>query len=234
LDANLSELSSSDYYATTGITMNAVDFDITDSGGANELADSTTANDLTIANDGTYDYVNISTQELSVYDDEPLFVHDEFSMSVTVMDPLSTSAFDLVDYAHTDISTNFTVEFVQSSGLKLRVSLTDGTNTLTYDVDASSWSGTTDWHTVTATYSASNGLTVYVDGAEDGSDDSADLVFVDTSQNDPAVDLGRLSNVMIGGGSGATGDVDCRYVAFHKFEMTAAQALALAGELGTV
>ena len=233
-DADLGDLSSSDYYSTTGITMNAVDFDITDSGGANELADSTTANDFTIANDGTYDYVNISTQEFSVYDDEPLFVYDEFSMSVTVMDPLSTSAFDLVDYAHTDISTNFTTEFVQSSGLKLRVSLTDGTNTLTHDVDASSWSGTTDWHAVTATYSAGNGLTVYVDGAEDGSDDSADLVFVDTSQNDPAVDLGRLSNVMIGGGSGVTGDVDCRYVAFHQFEMTAAQALALAGELGTV
>jgi hypothetical protein len=75
---------------------------------------------------------------------------------------------------------------------------------------------------------------VYVDGVQDGTDNSVELTFVDTSQNSPAVDLGRLSNVMIGGGSGGTGDVDCRYVAFHQFEMTAAQALALAGELGTV
>jgi hypothetical protein len=231
-DLDFGELDSSNYYDTSVVVTGGT-FDINDNGGAN-LNAAAAANDLTIANDGIYDYVNVSTQEVAVYDDEPLFVHDEFSMSVTVKDALSTSAFDLVDYAHTDISTNFTIEFVQSSGIKLRVSLTDGTNTLTHDVDASSWSGpgSTVWHTVTATYSAGNGLTVYVDGVEDGSDDSADLVLVDTSQNSPAVDLGRLSNVMIGGGSGATGDVDCRYVAFHQFEMTAAQALALAGELG--
>ena len=232
LDANFANLSSSDYYSTTGITMNAVDFDITDSGGANVLTGGT-ANDLTIANDGTYDYVNISTQELSVYDErnEPLFVHDEFSMTVTVMDPLSTSAFELVDYAHNDVSTDFKIEFIQNSGLKLSVAFTDGTNTLSHEVDASSWSSTTTWHTVTATYSPANGLTVYVDGVQDGSDSSTDLVFVDTSQDGVSLDR---SNVMIGGGAGVTGDVDCRYVAFHHFELSATQTLDLATELGTV
>ena len=115
------------------------------------------------------------------------------------------------------------------------MSLTDGASSPTTleptDLDTSGW-GAGEWHTITATYSPANGLKLYDDGVLSATDASAELVFADISQAGGA--LGRRSNVQIGEGSTATGNVDCRYVAFHQFEMTAAQALALAGELGTV
>ena len=232
-DLDFGELDSSNYYdasvAVTGGT-----FDINDNGGAN-LNAAAAANDLTIANDGTYDYVNISSQEIAVYDDEPLFVHDEFTFTTVIKDPASTPDLKLVNYAHEDVGTVFTLELIQDTTTKVSVSLTDGASSPTTleptDLDTSGW-GAGEWHTITATYSPANGLKLYDDGVLSATDASAELVFADISQAGGA--LGRRSNVQIGEGSTATGNVDCRYVAFHQFEMTAAQALALAGELGTV
>ena len=232
-DLDFGELDSSNYYdasvAVTGGT-----FDINDNGGAN-LDAGAAANDLTIANDGTYDYVNIASQEIAVYDDEPLFVHDEFTFTTVIKDPASTPDLKLINYAHEDVGTVFTLELIQDTTTKVSVSLTDGASSPTTleptDLDTSGW-GAGEWHTITATYSPANGLKLYDDGVLSATDASAELVFADISQ--AAGSLGRRSNVQIGEGSTATGNVDCRYVAFHQFEMTAAQALALAGELGTV
>ena len=232
-DLDFGELGSSNYYdasvAVTGGT-----FDINDNGGAN-LNAAAAANDLTIANDGTYDYVNILSQEIAVYDDEPLFVHDEFTFTTVIKDPASTPDLKLINYAHEDVGTVFTLELIQDTTTKVSVSLTDGASSPTTleptDLDTSGW-GAGEWHTITATYSPANGLKLYDDGVLSSTDASAELVFADISQAAGA--LGRRSNVQIGEGSTATGSVDCRYAAFHQFEMTAAQALALAGELGTV
>lgn len=232
-DLDFGELDSSNYYDASVVVVGGA-FDINDNGGAN-LNAAAAANDLTIANDGTYDYVNISSQEIAVYDDEPLFVHDEFTFTTVIKDPASTPDLKLVNYAHDDIGTVFTLELIQDTTTKVSVSLSDGASSPTTleptDLDTSGW-GAGEWHTITATYSPANGLKLYDDGVLSGTDDSAELVFADISQAGGS--LGRRSNVQIGEGSTATGSVDCRYVAFHQFEMTAAQALTLAGELGTV
>ena len=234
LDLDFGELDSTNYYDTQVDLGSGVVFDINDNGGANLNAVGG-ANDLTIANDGTYDYVNISTQEILVYDDEPLFVHDEFTFTTVLKDPASTPDLKLINYAHEDIGTVFTLELIQDTTTKVSVSLLDGASSPTTlaptDLDTSGWSAG-EWHTITATYSPANGLKLYDDGVLSATDASSELVFADISQG--VGSLGRRSNVQIGEGSTATGNVDCRYVAFHNFEMTAAQALALAGELGTV
>jgi hypothetical protein len=227
LDTSLEQLTDDDYYSTSFTldpVTNPVSYTVTDLGGAN-LNDAGGANDLTVANDGSYDYVTISTQELSIYDYEPIFPYDEFSYTVVVADPAGgATSTGLVNQSSPDISTVFNLQV--DSGDDIEATFSDGTTTLAPTViDTSGW-GAGEWHTITVTYSPNSGLKVYEDGVE-ASSASGDLVLA----NSPG--LNRLANIQVGDAA-STGSAKCRFVGFHRLELSSEQALALAGELGTV